>query len=68
MDATLNLEELPFDAESGRATGPPRELTRGNNHVGFFDPSPDGTAVAFGEKRGDIPTSGASIRLRLRFS
>src|SRR6266545_170493 len=52
-DETLNLEELPFDAESGRATGSPRELTRGNNHVGFFDPSPDGKAVVFGEERGD---------------
>lgn len=53
VDDTLNLEELPFDAESGRSTGAPRELTRGNNHVDFFDPSPDGKAVVFGERRGD---------------
>jgi Tol biopolymer transport system component len=53
VNDTLNLEELPFDAESGRATGQPAELTRGNNHVGFFDPSRDGTAVVFGERRGE---------------
>ena len=44
---TLNLEEHPFDAEAGRVTGPGKELTSGNNHVGFFDPSPRGEAVVF---------------------
>ncbi len=33
-------------------TGPARELTSGSNHVGFFDPSPDGKAVVFSAERG----------------
>ena len=52
VDQSLNLEELPYDTEAGRATGPPRELTSGNNRVGFFDPSPDGKAVVFAAERG----------------
>ncbi len=52
-DETLNLEELSFDAETGQVSGLPRELTAGNNHVGFFGPSPDGKAVVFGADRGD---------------
>ncbi|HTD51753.1 MAG TPA: hypothetical protein VK780_01900, partial [Thermoanaerobaculia bacterium] len=49
---TLNLEELPFDAEAGRALGPPRELTPGNVQVGFLDSSPDGKAVVFSANYG----------------
>jgi Tol biopolymer transport system component len=49
---TLNIEEFPFDAEAGRVTGPGRELTSGNNRVGFFDPSPHGNSVAFAADRG----------------
>ena len=49
---TLNLEEHPFDAEAGRVTEPGKELTSGNNHVGFFDPSPTGDAVVFMADRG----------------
>jgi Tol biopolymer transport system component len=52
VDESLNLEELPFDAEAGRVTGPARELTSGNNHVGFFDPEPGGKAVVFSAERG----------------
>ncbi len=52
MDESLNLEELPFDAEAGRVTGPARVLTSGSNHVGFFDPAPDGKAVVFSAERG----------------
>ncbi len=52
VDQSLNLEELPFDAEAGRVMGPVRELTSGNNRVGFFDPSPDGKAVVFATERG----------------
>ena len=33
-------------------TGPARELTSGNNHVGFFDPAPDAKAVVFVAERG----------------
>ena len=33
-------------------TGLPRELTSGNNHIEFFDPSPDGKAVVFSAVRG----------------
>ncbi len=53
VDESLNLEELPFDAEAGRATGPARALTSGNNRVGFFDPAPDGKAIVFAAERGD---------------
>jgi Tol biopolymer transport system component len=49
---TLNLEEFPFDAEAGRVTGAGRELTSGNNRIGFFDPSPNGESVAFAADRG----------------
>jgi Tol biopolymer transport system component len=52
VDESLNLEELPFDAEAGRVMGPSRELTSGNNRVGFFDPAPDGEAVVFAADRG----------------
>ena len=52
VEESLNLEELPFDAEAGRATGPARELTAGSNRVGFFDVSPDGKAVVFAAERG----------------
>ena len=52
VDETQNVEELPFDAEAGRATGPARELTIGNNYVSFIGPSPDGNAVAYGASRG----------------
>jgi Tol biopolymer transport system component len=52
VDETLNLEEIPFDAEAGRVTGSPREITRGNNHLSYFDPAPDGRAVVFAAERG----------------
>lgn len=52
MDESENLEELPFDAEGGRVIGPARELTSGNNHIGFFDAAPDGKAVVFAAERG----------------
>ena len=49
---TANLEEHPFDAEAGRVIGAGRELTAGNNRVGFYDPSPNGESVAFAAERG----------------
>lgn len=52
VDESLNLEELPFDAEAGRVMGAARELTSGDNHVGYFDPAPDGKAVIFSAERG----------------
>ncbi len=52
VDETLNLEEVPFDAEAGRVMGPARILTVGNNLVGFFDAAPDGSAVVFAAQRG----------------
>ena len=52
VNQSLNLEELPFDAEAGRATGPVRELTSGNNRVGFFGVAPDGKAVVYAAERG----------------
>jgi dipeptidyl aminopeptidase/acylaminoacyl peptidase len=44
---TLNLEELTFDAETGRSLRAPRELTSGSSQIGFFDSSPDGKAFVF---------------------
>jgi len=53
LNESLNLEEVPFDAETGRITGASRELTPGSNRIGFFDPSPDGGAVVFAADRGE---------------
>jgi len=55
VDDTLNLEELPFDAEAGRILGPNRNVTAGNNRVGFFDSSPDGKSIIFDQDRGAGP-------------
>jgi Tol biopolymer transport system component len=52
VDETLNLEALPFDGEKGRVLGPEHDLTAGNNHVGFFDSSPDGKTIVFDQDRG----------------
>jgi eukaryotic-like serine/threonine-protein kinase len=52
VEEALNLEELPFDAESGRVLGPPRELTSGTHHIAFFDVAPDGSALAYTENLG----------------
>ena len=62
-DESLNLEELPFDAEAGRVTGPARELTSGNNRVGFFDASPPtGRRSSSPRSVATGRTSGASTR------
>jgi Tol biopolymer transport system component len=55
VDDTLNLEELPFDAEAGRVLGPSRGVTAGDNRVGFFDSSPDGKTIVFDQDRGAGP-------------
>jgi Tol biopolymer transport system component len=55
VDETLNLEEVPFDAEAGRIHGAEREVTAGNNRVGFFDSSPDGKTMVFDQDRGAGP-------------
>jgi Tol biopolymer transport system component len=52
MDETLNLESIPFDAETGRVLGAESHLTAGDNRIGFFDPSPDGRTVVFDQDRG----------------
>ena len=52
LDEASNIEAIAFDPEAGRPTGPPRALTAGSNHVGFADPSPDGSAVVFAARRG----------------
>jgi hypothetical protein len=49
---TLNLEEVSFDDEKGGVLGVERELTPGNNRVGFFDTSPDGKAAVYDADRG----------------
>jgi len=53
VDERLNLEELPFDAESGRVSGPPRELTRGSHRISSFATSaPPGSAIVYAEDLG----------------
>ncbi|MCZ6696515.1 MAG: protein kinase, partial [Acidobacteria bacterium] len=44
-----NLQKLDFDSVSGTVHGEPEWITRGSNRVFFFDPSPDGTWIAFNE-------------------
>ena len=52
VNETLNLEEVSFDDDRGRVLGTERELTPGNNQIGFFDISPDGKATVYGAQRG----------------
>ncbi|HJW14263.1 MAG TPA: protein kinase [Thermoanaerobaculia bacterium] len=52
VDESLNLEEVPFDSDAGRVLGAERDLTAGNNRVGFFDSSPDGKSIVFDQDRG----------------
>jgi serine/threonine protein kinase/Tol biopolymer transport system component len=69
LDDSLNLEELPLDAESGRVSGPPVPLTVGDNEISFFDPSPDGRKVVYNQTRSarshiwSIDPPGAPIEL-----
>jgi serine/threonine protein kinase len=47
LEQTFNLETLSLDAEAGRVTGKPNELTAGRNDIQFKTLSPDGRSVAF---------------------
>ena len=52
LERSMNLEALSFDAEEGKATGPPYVITHGNNDIGFFSPSPRGETVVYQANRG----------------
>jgi Tol biopolymer transport system component len=52
QDISFNIETLPFDAEMGRQTGPPQEITRGSNNIEFLSFSPDGQSIVFQSRRG----------------
>jgi Tol biopolymer transport system component len=52
VDETLNLESVAFDAETGKKSDPPTELTAGNNRIGTFSPATDGGAAVFAVERG----------------
>jgi Tol biopolymer transport system component len=52
IQISFNLETVPFDAESGRVLGAPRDLTTGNQVSYFMRFSPDGRSVAFQSSRG----------------
>lgn len=63
-EQTSNIESMAFDAEAGRVTGTPRQVTSGNHVIGFMDSSPDGRSVVFGSSQGG---SGASTRPPQRY-
>jgi serine/threonine protein kinase len=52
IQISFNLETVPFDAESGRVLGAPRDLTTGNQVSYFMRFSPDGRSVVFQSSRG----------------
>ena len=49
---SFNIESVPLDAESGKPTGPIRELTSGTELKPFFDCSSDGRSIVFESVRG----------------
>ena len=46
-----NIQVVPLDPATGRPTGEPRWLTRGDRRILSIAPSPDGSSVAFWERR-----------------
>ena len=46
-----NIQVLPLDPDTGRPTGEPRWLTRGDRRILAAMPSPDGGEVGFWERR-----------------
>jgi Tol biopolymer transport system component len=52
MEFSFNAEAMPFDAETGRATSPPVQLTRGNSVTYFQSFSPDGDSIAYESRLG----------------
>jgi serine/threonine protein kinase len=52
IQATFNLEAVPFDAETGHVMGSPRVVTTGNQVTYFMRFSPDGRSVTFESSRG----------------
>ena len=49
---SFNAEAMPFDAESGRASGPPTQLTHGLSVTYFQSFSPDGRSIAYESRLG----------------
>jgi Tol biopolymer transport system component len=52
LDERHNLVVQTFDSEAGRATGPEKPITKGQQRVSFFSVSPDGRSLAFDSTRG----------------
>jgi eukaryotic-like serine/threonine-protein kinase len=46
-----NIQVVPVDPQTGRPTGEPRWLTRGDRRILAASPSPDGSQVVFWERR-----------------
>ncbi len=49
---SFNAEAMPFDAESGRASGPPTQLTHGLSVTYVQSFSPDGRSIAYESRLG----------------
>ena len=55
---STRIEVQPFDAETGRFTGMPVQLTNTHDLIDFFDVSPDGGAALFELRRGPTVSIG----------
>jgi eukaryotic-like serine/threonine-protein kinase len=52
QDLSVNIEALPFDAETGLQIGPAQPATLGSNIIYFLSGSPDGRSIVFESHRG----------------
>ncbi|MEO8435365.1 MAG: protein kinase [Pyrinomonadaceae bacterium] len=52
LDVSLNIESLPFDAETPRNMGAPQPVTSGSDRIYFHSISPDGMSSVYDSHRG----------------